>query len=52
MVQPPSGQIASGLPPAIDSMTLLVAAVIVHDTQAGRVLLLQRGSEAKFAQGM
>jgi 8-oxo-dGTP pyrophosphatase MutT (NUDIX family) len=33
-------------------MTLLVAAVIVHDTQAGRVLLLQRGPRAKFAQGM
>jgi 8-oxo-dGTP pyrophosphatase MutT (NUDIX family) len=33
-------------------MTLLVAAVIVHDKQAGRVLLLQRGPKSKFAQGM
>jgi 8-oxo-dGTP pyrophosphatase MutT (NUDIX family) len=33
-------------------MTLLVAAVIVHDKQAGRVLLLQRGPLSKFAQGM
>jgi 8-oxo-dGTP pyrophosphatase MutT (NUDIX family) len=33
-------------------MALLVAAVIVHDTQAKRVLLLQRGPDAKFAQGM
>jgi 8-oxo-dGTP pyrophosphatase MutT (NUDIX family) len=33
-------------------MTLLVAAVIVHDKDAGRVLLLQRGPKAKFAQGM
>lgn len=30
-------------PPALDSHTLLVAAVIVHDVAAGRVLLLQRG---------
>lgn len=43
---------ASNLPPAVDSMTLLVAAVIVHDEQAGRVLLLQRGPKSKFAQGM
>ena len=37
------------LPPALDSHTLLVAAVIVHDQAAGRVLLIQRGPEAKFA---
>lgn len=37
------------LPPALDSHTLLVAAVIVHDKAAGRVLLLQRGPRAKFA---
>ena len=37
------------LAPALDSHTLLVAAVIVHDQQAGRVLLLQRAAEAKFA---
>ncbi|MGW7002272.1 NUDIX domain-containing protein [Streptomyces sp. NPDC054933] len=40
------------LKPALDSMTLLVAAVIVHDKDRGRVVLLQRGPDAKFAQGM
>lgn len=39
------------LPPAIESMTLLVAAVVVHDRDAGRVVLIQRGPEAKFAPG-
>jgi 8-oxo-dGTP pyrophosphatase MutT (NUDIX family) len=38
-------------PPAIDSHTLLVAAVIVHDRAAGKVLLIQRGPHAKFAPG-
>jgi 8-oxo-dGTP pyrophosphatase MutT (NUDIX family) len=52
MVQPPPAPVVSGLPPATSSMTLLVAAVIVHDKQTGRVLLLQRGPKAKFAQGM
>nr|WP_202426357.1 NUDIX domain-containing protein [Streptomyces sp. HUCO-GS316] len=33
-------------------MTLLVAAVIVHDQAANRVVLLQRSQNAKFAQGM
>ncbi|MEE1812993.1 NUDIX domain-containing protein [Streptomyces sp. BE133] len=33
-------------------MTLLVAAVIVHDKATNRVVLLQRGENAKFAQGM
>lgn len=37
------------LPPAIDSHTLLVAAVIVHDEAAGQVLLIQRAPGAKFA---
>ncbi|RBQ16945.1 DNA mismatch repair protein MutT [Spongiactinospora rosea] len=41
----------TALPAALDSHTLLVAAVIVHDTTAGHVLLLQRASEAKFAAG-
>ncbi|MEY9871029.1 ADP-ribose pyrophosphatase YjhB (NUDIX family) [Streptacidiphilus sp. MAP12-33] len=40
------------LPPATESMTLLVAAVIVHDVKAQRVALLRRGPKAKFAQGM
>ena len=39
----------TALPPALDSHTLLVAAVIVHDEAAGRVLLLQRGAGSKFA---
>jgi 8-oxo-dGTP pyrophosphatase MutT (NUDIX family) len=39
----------TALPPALDSHTLLVAAVIVHDEAAGRVLLLQRSAESKFA---
>lgn len=40
------------LKPATESMTLLVAAVIVHDKAKHRVVLLQRGPKAKFAQGM
>ena len=39
----------TALPPALDSHTLLVAAVIVHDETTGRVLLLQRGVRSKFA---
>lgn len=39
------------LPPAVGSMTLLAAAVIVHDEAGGRVLLLQRGPGAKFGFG-
>jgi 8-oxo-dGTP pyrophosphatase MutT (NUDIX family) len=33
-------------------MTVLVAAVIVHDRTGNRVVLLPRGPNAKFAQGM
>ena len=40
------------LKPATESMTLLVAAVIVHDLEGERVVLIQRGPRAKFAQGM
>ncbi|MYR40987.1 NUDIX domain-containing protein [Streptomyces sp. SID5910] len=40
------------LKPALKSMTLLVAAVIVHDKATNRVVLLQRSENAKFAQGM
>ncbi|WP_261717207.1 NUDIX domain-containing protein [Streptomyces sp. FZ201] len=40
------------LKPALESMTLLVAAVIVHDQATNRVVLLQRSQNAKFAQGM
>ncbi|MFD5318953.1 NUDIX domain-containing protein [Streptomyces sp. NPDC127098] len=39
------------LPPATRSMTLLAAAVLVHDLAERRVVLLQRGPEAKFAPG-
>lgn len=35
-----------------ESMTLLVAAVIVHDRRAGRVVLLRRGERAKFGRGL
>jgi 8-oxo-dGTP pyrophosphatase MutT (NUDIX family) len=41
----------TALAPAAESMTLLVAAVIVHDNDAGRVLLIQRGPDAKFSPG-
>ncbi|WP_079181787.1 NUDIX domain-containing protein [Streptomyces yunnanensis] len=33
-------------------MTLLVAAVIVHDKATNRVVLLQRSQNAEFAEGM
>lgn len=33
-------------------MTLIVAAVIVHDRAADRVVLIQRGEHAKFGCGM
>ncbi|MEZ0070584.1 ADP-ribose pyrophosphatase YjhB (NUDIX family) [Streptacidiphilus sp. MAP12-20] len=42
----------TALKPATESMTLLVAAVIVHDLEGQRVALLRRGPKAKFAQGM
>jgi 8-oxo-dGTP pyrophosphatase MutT (NUDIX family) len=37
---------------ALASMTVLVAAVIVHDRATNRVVLLQRGENAKFGRGM
>ncbi|MEV6791118.1 NUDIX domain-containing protein [Streptomyces sp. NPDC051320] len=43
---------SQALEPALESMTLLVAAVIVHDKVTHRVVLLQRSENAKFAQGM
>lgn len=42
----------SSLATAIESMTLLVAAVIVHNCVTNSVVLLQRGPQAKFALGM
>ncbi|EFL16789.1 MutT-family protein [Streptomyces sp. C] len=43
---------AHSLKPALESMTLLVAAVIVHDKATNRVVLLQRSENAKFARGL
>lgn len=40
------------LPPATASMTLLAAAVVVHDRAGGRVLMLRRGPRAKFGRGL
>ncbi|MEV0849274.1 NUDIX domain-containing protein [Streptomyces sp. NPDC049954] len=47
-----TGDQPKALKPALESMTLLVAAVIVHDRATNRVVLLQRGENAKFAQGL
>ncbi|MFF4802294.1 NUDIX domain-containing protein [Streptomyces sp. NPDC001351] len=52
MAQPKTDTQSKALPPALESMTLLVAAVIVHDKATNRVVLLQRSQNAKFAQGM
>ncbi len=52
MAQPKIDDQPKALKPALDSMTLLVAAVIVHDKATNRVVLLQRSDQAKFAQGM
>ncbi|AUY52172.1 NUDIX domain-containing protein [Streptomyces sp. CB01881] len=51
MAQPTADQ-TGALKPATGSMTLLVAAVIVHDLEGRRVVLLRRGPKAKFAQGL
>ncbi|MEU4492658.1 NUDIX domain-containing protein [Streptomyces sp. NBC_00210] len=52
MAQPTTDeQQPKALKPALESMTLLVAAVIVHDKATNRVVLLQRSQNAKFAQG-
>lgn len=52
MDEPRTGDRPQALATAVDSLTLLAAAVIVHDRTAGRVLLLQRGAGAKFGQGL
>jgi 8-oxo-dGTP pyrophosphatase MutT (NUDIX family) len=49
--QPKTDEQPKALKPALESMTLLVAAVIVHDKATNRVVLLQRSENAKFAQG-
>lgn len=51
MAQPKTDNQPEALKPALGSMTLLVAAVIVHDKSTNRVALLQRSQYAKFAQG-
>ncbi|WP_431981920.1 NUDIX domain-containing protein [Streptomyces qinglanensis] len=50
MAQPTTDR-PKALKPALESMTLLVAAVIVHDQATNRVLLLQRSNQAKFTRG-
>ncbi|CAL9422042.1 NUDIX domain-containing protein [Streptomyces sp. enrichment culture] len=52
MAQPTTDDEPKALKPALESMTLLVAAVIVHDKVTNRVVLLQRGDQAKFAKGL
>ncbi|MEU1877905.1 NUDIX domain-containing protein [Streptosporangium sp. NPDC020072] len=52
MTEPRTDVPSRPLAPATEAMTLLVAAVIVHDRETERVVLLQRGPHAKFAQGM
>ncbi|MEL3946529.1 NUDIX domain-containing protein [Streptomyces sp. LNU-CPARS28] len=52
MAQPTTDDQPEALKPALESMTLLVAAIIVHDQATKRVVLLQRSENAKFAQGM
>ncbi|MFJ8534647.1 NUDIX domain-containing protein [Streptomyces sp. NPDC093591] len=52
MAHPQTDDQRQALKPALESMTLLVAAVIVHDQATNRVVLLQRSENAKFAQGM
>ncbi|MFC5032006.1 NUDIX domain-containing protein [Streptomyces sp. DSM 41987] len=51
MALPPAADRSGALAPALDSMTLLAAAVIVHDVGKRRVVLLQRGPGAKYCQG-
>jgi hypothetical protein len=52
MAHPAATDQPTALPPALDAMTLLVAAGIVHGLGNDQVVLLQRGPHAKFAQGM
>lgn len=52
-VNPPGSVGSPAAPPAVaGAMTMLVAAVIVHDRAAGRVALLRRGERAKFGRGL
>ncbi|ALO95375.1 MutT-family protein [Streptomyces hygroscopicus subsp. limoneus] len=51
VAQPTADDQPKALMPTLESMTLLVAAVIVHDKATSRVVLLQRSDQAKFAKG-
>ncbi|MFE0421550.1 NUDIX domain-containing protein [Streptomyces sp. NPDC058953] len=51
MAQPKTDDQPQTLAPASASMTVLVAAVIVHDQATNRIVLLQRGRDAAFAPG-
>lgn len=51
VARPPAADTAGALAPALDSMTLLAAAVVVHDPGKQRVVLLRRGPGAKYCQG-
>lgn len=51
VAQPTTDDQPNALKPALESMTLLVAAVIVHDKATNRVVLLRRSDQAKFARG-
>ncbi|MGW1195075.1 NUDIX domain-containing protein [Streptomyces sp. NPDC002536] len=51
VAQPTTDDQPEALKPALESMTLLVAAVIVHDKATNHVVLLQRSDRAKFAKG-
>jgi 8-oxo-dGTP pyrophosphatase MutT (NUDIX family) len=43
---------STSLPPATASMTMLAAAVLVHDRDTDRVVLLRRGPKARFGRGL
>lgn len=51
MVQPLTAAETPARKPAESAMTLLAAAVIVHDRDNGRVVLVQRGHNKDFAPG-
>ncbi|MEV7344135.1 NUDIX domain-containing protein [Streptomyces sp. NPDC093544] len=52
VAQPKTDDQPNALKPALAAMTVLTAAVIVHDRATNRVVLLQRGENAKFGRGM
>ncbi|WP_408646733.1 NUDIX domain-containing protein [Streptomyces carminius] len=52
MPQSQNGARSEALRPTLESTTLLVAAVIVHDRATDRIVLLQRGPRSAFAPGL